>query len=44
MITFAPMPEEDFAALELFQERARNLGVEWVELQIFTHKEEDVLL
>ena len=29
---------------ELFENEARGLGVERVELQIFTHKNEDVLL
>jgi GNAT superfamily N-acetyltransferase len=31
-------------AFELFENEARGLGVERVELQIFTHKNEDVLL
>jgi len=31
-------------AFELFEHEARELGVERVELQIFTHKNEDVLL
>lgn len=31
-------------AFELFENEARNLGVERVELQIFTHKNEDLLL
>ncbi len=34
----------DAEALALFEEEARSLGVERVELQIFTHKEEDVQL
>jgi GNAT superfamily N-acetyltransferase len=31
-------------AFELFENEARNLGVERVELQVFSHKEEDVVL
>ena len=31
-------------ALDLFEDEARSLGVERVEMQIFTHKEEDVQL
>ncbi|MCX6081571.1 MAG: GNAT family N-acetyltransferase [Chloroflexi bacterium] len=49
LIEFFVFPEErhkgyEAQALALFDDEARSLGVERVELQIFTHKDEDVRL
>jgi GNAT superfamily N-acetyltransferase len=49
LIEFFVLPEGrhkgyEAQALALFESEARGLGVERIELQIFTHKNEDVLL